>query len=141
MKPPVFTWPTRVYWEDTDGSGVVYHANYLRFFERARTEWLRARGLSQQALRARHKIVFTVSNIEVDYLRPARLDDELEATVVLEQLRRVSFSFRQILRYQARPQMDLARARVRVACVDETRFRPSALPDEFVKTISNGVTA
>jgi acyl-CoA thioester hydrolase len=129
-----FSWHTRIYWEDTDGSGVVYHANYVRFFERARTEWLRAKGLSQQDLRARHGIVFTVSNIEVDYLRPARLDDELVTTVVLDQLRRVSLTFSQSLSLKAGD--ELARARVRIACVSESTFRPAALPDEFLKAVS-----
>jgi acyl-CoA thioester hydrolase len=70
-----FCWPARVYWEDTDGGGVVYYANYLRFMERARTEWLRALGLSQQSLAEAHGIVFTVVGLNIEYRRPARLDD------------------------------------------------------------------
>ena len=135
-----FSWPIRVYYEDTDATGVVYHARYLQYFERARTEWLRARGLSQQELRSRHQVVFTLSNLEVDYLRPARLDDELVATAVLSQLRRVSFTFSQVLHYKGRPDAVLARARVRVGCVGEASFKPCALPDEFLEVVSNGVS-
>ena len=76
----VFTWPARVYWEDTDGGAVVYYANYLRYLERARTEWLRARGHSQQELAQREGLLFVVVSVQVDYRSPARLDDELEIT-------------------------------------------------------------
>ncbi len=140
MSGPVFIWPTRVYYEDTDATGVVYHARYLHYFERARTEWLRAMGISQQDLRAQHRVVFTLSNLEVDYLLPARLDDELLTTVVMAKMGRASFSFSQVLHYKSRPEVELARARVRVGCVDEATFRPCALPDEFVKTVSTGVS-
>ena len=77
-----FTWPCRVYWEDTDGGGIVYYANYLRFLERARTEWLRSLGYSQQALARDPGIVFTVVSLNIDYRKPARLDDELVVTCV-----------------------------------------------------------
>ena len=73
-----FSWPARVYWEDTDGGGIVYYANYLRFLERARTEWLRQRGHSQQHLALEEGILFTVVSLEIEYRAPARLDDELE---------------------------------------------------------------
>ena len=75
----VFTWPVRVYWEDTDGGAIVYYANYLRFLERARTEWLRAHGHSQQALAREAGILFTVVSLQVDYRAPARLDDALRS--------------------------------------------------------------
>ena len=75
-----FSWPIRVYWEDTDGGGVVYHASYLRFLERARSEWLRALGIGQQALRADRDLVFAVRSVRMEFLAPARLDDELEDT-------------------------------------------------------------
>ena len=122
-----FIWPLRVYYEDTDVSGVVYHANYLRWFERARTEWLRARGLGQEQLRVQHGIAFTVAGLQIDYLRPARLDDELEVVTVVEQARRASLVFAQSLR---RPAGELlARTSVRVGCVDAANFRPRGLPD------------
>lgn len=121
--------PLRVYYEDTDMSGVVYHANYLRFFERARTEWLRQFGLSQEALRQQHGIAFTVANMQIDFLAPARLDDALEVTVELHKRKRASLEFRQTIRMTAVPQRLLARAEVRVGCVDMLNFRPRPLPE------------
>lgn len=141
MSKPVFTWPVRVYYEDTDATGVVYHANYLRYFERARTEWLRALGVAQQELRGQSGVVFTLANLEVDYLRPARLDDDLLVTVAVEHLRRASLTFSQAVHLRNDPDAPLARARARVACVDEHGFRPCPLPDDFVQKVSNGVFA
>lgn len=124
-----FIWPIRVYYEDTDVSGVAYHANYLRWLERARTEWLRARGIQQESLRLEHGVAFTVASIEMAYLKPARLDDSLEVVTVVEELRRVSLSFAQNLRMAGQPQQVLARATVRVGCVDAKNFKLRALPD------------
>lgn len=132
---PTFTWPLRVYYEDTDASGVVYHAQYLKYFERARTEWLRAMGFSQQSLRGRLDVVFTVANLQIDFLRPARLDDDLVVTVVVADMRRASLHFRQTLACTAEPDTPLARATVRVGCVDVATFRPCALPQELVHYI------
>lgn len=129
MSQSLFSWPSRVYYEDTDASGVVYHARYLQFFERARSEWLRAQGLSHENLRAEHAVVFTVANIEIDFLKPARLDDLLRVTVDIEQRRRASLEFSQTLSRDGEPAQLLARAWVRVACVDADQFRPRALPD------------
>jgi acyl-CoA thioester hydrolase len=140
---PVFRWPVRVYYEDTDASGVVYHAAYLRYFERARTEWLRAMGFSQQNLRGHLDVVFTVANLQVDFVRPARLDDDLDVTVFVEQMRRASLHFRQTLSRKAEPDAVLARATVRVGCVDVATFRPCPLPDDFVRhveSLSGGVS-
>jgi len=134
---PTFYWQVRAYYEDTDASGVVYHAQYLKYFERARTEWLRAMGFSQDNLRARLDVVFTVANLEIDYLRPARLDDELLVTVVVAEVRRASLHFRQVLARKQEPAIELARARVRVGCVDVATFRPCALPDEIQRYIEN----
>jgi acyl-CoA thioester hydrolase len=125
---PVLAWPIRVYYEDTDASGVVYHARYLQYFERARTEWLRALGYSQERLRGDAEAVFTVAGMEIEFRRPARLDDALEATAEVELLRRASMVFVQTLRYAAEPGTVLAQARVRVACVDAASFKPRALP-------------
>lgn len=123
-----FVWPLRVYYEDTDASGVSYHASYLRWFERARTEWLRARGFGQEQLRLAHGVAFTVSNLEIDYVRPARLDDQVEVVTRIGELRRVSVRFEQVLRLAGGPGTLLARARVRAACVDATTFKPVVLP-------------
>jgi acyl-CoA thioester hydrolase len=124
-----FAMPLRVYYEDTDVSGVVYHANYLKFFERARTEWLRQFGISQEVLRERHGIAFTVANMQIDFLAPARLDDALQVTVDLHKRKRASLEFRQNIRIAVEPQRVLAQALVRVGCVDMRQFRPRALPE------------
>ena len=124
-----FSWRTRVYWEDTDGGGVVYYANYLRFMERARTEWLRARGHSQAEIAEKLGFVFTVVEVQVNYRKPARLDDELTVTCEPVPEGRASISFRQQVR---RGDTTLAEGSVRVACVDARTFRPRPLPD-FIK--------
>jgi acyl-CoA thioester hydrolase len=129
MVDPVFSFPIRVYWEDTDAGGVVYHASYLRFLERARTEWLRARGVEQQAIKDQHDLVMVVREMRIDFLRPARLDDQLAATSLLAERRRASFLVTQEL---FRGQECLLRAEVRVACVTASRFRPCALPEWLV---------
>ena len=123
-----FSWRYRVYYEDTDASGVVYHAAYVRYFERARTEWLRARGFSQEAL-IKQDLAFTVANLEVDFLKPARLDDELDVTVVVEKVGRASLEISQSLGRPGEPPM--ARARVRVGCVAVSTFRPCPLTAEL----------
>lgn len=128
MNPALFTWPLRVYYEDTDLSGVVYHANYLKFFERARTEWLRALGYSQEALRHEVQVAFTVSHVEVAFRMPARLDDELIASVAVTECRRASLTMAQELRLAQDATRLLATAQVRVACVDAVQFKPCGLP-------------
>jgi acyl-CoA thioester hydrolase len=124
-----FCWRSRVYWEDTDGGGVVYYANYLKFMERARTEWLRALGHSQQELAEQFGFVFAVVEVSVNYRRPARLDDEIEISCVPVPEGRASIRFKQSVR---RGETVLADGEVRVACVDAKSFRPRPLPD-FVK--------
>jgi acyl-CoA thioester hydrolase len=131
---PVFSWRLRVYWEDTDAGGVVYHASYLRFLERARTEWLRARGLGQTDLRQRHGVLFVVREITTTYLRPARLDDELDATVQLARLRSASFGMEQSLRRVPDGEI-LTRAKVLVACVDANTWMPCRIPDDVTRLI------
>jgi acyl-CoA thioester hydrolase len=124
-----FSWRARVYWEDTDGGGVVYYANYLKFMERARTEWLRAQGHSQLELARELGFVFAVVEVKVNYRRPARLDDELTVTCLPVPEGRASIRFKQFVR---RGEEILADGEVRVACVDAKSFRPRALPD-FIK--------
>lgn len=125
--PSVFTWPVRVYYEDTDAGGIVFYANYLKFFERARTEWLRAAGVGQQGLLERQGAVFVVKSASVDFHAPARLDDELTVTTIIEKLGRASVQFVQ----QAwRGQVLLASARVKVGCIDAASMRPRSLPDD-----------
>ncbi len=122
----VFSWPTRVYWEDTDAGGVVYHAQYVAFLERARTEWLRARGKGQQLLREELGLVFAVRAMRIDFRQPARLDDSLEVTVSLRQCRRASLVLAQTV---LRDGLLLLDAQVRVAALGASDFRPRAIPD------------
>jgi len=124
--PSVFTWTVRVYYEDTDAGGIVYYANYLKFYERARTEWLRSLGIDQQALRDQEGAIFVVSSASVDYLASARLDDEVKITLGVEKMGRASVQFAQ----QAwRGDTLLSRADVKVGCVDAVTLRPRSLPD------------
>jgi acyl-CoA thioester hydrolase len=119
-----------VYWEDTDGGAIVYYANYLRFLERARTEWLRAQGHSQLALAREPGILFTVVSVQVDYRAPARLDDELEITCAPRPEGAATLRFVQrIYRTGAARRAELlVEAQVRVACVDAASLRPRRLP-------------
>lgn len=121
-----FTHPVRVYWEDTDAGGVVYHAQYLAFLERARTEWLRAHGYGQELLRLRHDLVFAVRAMSIDFRLPARLDDALDVGVALRQCRRASLVIVQTIE---RSGVRLLDAEVRVAALRASDFRPRPLPD------------
>ncbi len=125
-----FQWPVRVYYEDTDAGGVVYYANYLRFFERARTEMLRSSGFEQDQLIDQHQIVFAVRSIEVDYLLPARFNQSLLVDVGISQFRGVSILFnQQITSPDADENKVLCRANVRIVCVDTQTFQPRPIPD------------
>ncbi|HNU11406.1 MAG TPA: tol-pal system-associated acyl-CoA thioesterase [Rubrivivax sp.] len=116
----------RVYWEDTDAGGVVYYANYLKFLERARTEWLRELGIGQQALKDAVGALFVVVEVQVFYRLPARLDDELEADVAVAEAGRASFLLSQQVRRGAEL---LVEARVRIGCVDAATMRPRRIPE------------
>lgn len=124
---PAFRWRIRVYWEDTDAGGVVYHASYLRFLERARTEWMRASGLGQQQVREAFGVVFVVRGLDIAFDKPARLDDELDATVHVERRRAASFELAQDIA-RVVDGATLARARVRIACVDAATFTSTPIP-------------
>lgn len=127
-----FSWPTRVYWEDTDAGGVVYHARYVAFMERARTEWMRAMGYGQEAMRTGGGQVFVVRAMSLEFLKPARLDDVLEVTVELEQCRRASLVMRQAVQ---RDGVALVTAQVRLAAVGAQDFRPQAMQDTLYATL------
>ncbi len=129
---PTFSWPTRVYWEDTDAGGVVYHAQYLAFLERARTEWLRARGYGQETLRMGHDLVFAVRAMRIDFRKPARLDDVLAVTVELRACRRASLLIAQANRRDGELLLD---AEVRVAALSAAGFRPRAIPQPLYETL------
>ena len=121
-----FSWPTRIYWEDTDAGGVVYHARYVAFMERARTEWMRALGYGQETMRCGDGQVFVVRAMNLDFLKPAKLDDALTTTVEPLQCRRASLLMAQAV---MRDDQVLATAQVRLAAVGARDFRPQALDD------------
>ena len=132
---PIFAWPVRVYWEDTDAGGVVYHARYLHFLERARSEWLRAAGVGQQQARTELGIVFVVHSMEIAFNAPARLDDLLTATVQPADCRSASFIVHQLLRREPEARA-LVEARVRIACLDAAAFRPRPIPEHLLDVIA-----
>jgi len=121
-----FVWPVRVYYEDTDSGGVVYHANYLRFMERARTEWLRSLGFEQDRLIAEEGIIFAVRSMNLDFLRPARFNDALEVTAAFARIGGASVVFEQTVR---RGEEALCRGSVKVASLDAESLRPRAVPE------------
>lgn len=131
MSPACFTHSVRVYWEDTDAGGVVFYANYLKFFERARTEWLRQLGHGQQALVDATGAMFVVTETRVRYLKPARLDDELRVTVEPVEVSRV----RMLIRQQAIvADTLLCEGEIAIACVDRGTFRPRRIPIDITPT-------
>ena len=126
-----FAWPVRVYYEDTDAGGVVYYANYLRFLERARTEWLRALGVQQQALRERSGGMFVVSATEMKYHRPARLDDMLHVTADPVQIGKASCVIAQTARLGGPKGPLLAEGSIRIGWVDTATMQPARMPAEL----------
>jgi acyl-CoA thioester hydrolase len=134
----VFSWPARVYWEDTDGGGIVYYANYLRFLERARTEWLRSLGYSQEALAREPGIVFAVASLTVEYRRPARLDDELAITCQPRADRAATIRFEQAIYRGRNPgeELPILTAGVLVACVDAHTLKPRRLPESLINVLT-----
>jgi acyl-CoA thioester hydrolase len=130
---PPFRHGVRVYWEDTDAGGVVYYANYLKFFERARTEWLRALGVGQQGLRDQTGAIFVVTDAAMRYLVSARLDDALDITVTLTELRPASMRIKQ---QALRAGTLLCEGEIRIGCVDAGTFRPRRIPTEVTRLIA-----
>lgn len=128
-QPDHFQWPVRVYWEDTDAGGIVFYANYLKFMERARTEWLRAAGIEQQALAERSGLIFVVSDAQLRYLHSARLDDQLIVTVQATELGRARMVIEQRCLLGERV---LCHGRITVACVDRERHVPRRIPPELL---------
>lgn len=129
-----FLWPVRVYYEDTDAGGVVYYANYLRFMERARTEWLRSLGFEQDRLRDDEGLIFAVRSVNVDYLRPARFNDGLTVTAKVVSRGRASLSFLQEI--HRTPEHDvLCSGLVKIVSLDPVRFRPRPIPASILARI------
>lgn len=125
-KHAVFSLPVRVYFQDTDAGGVVYHASYVNFMERARTEWLRAHGYSNAGLMKEFGVLFVVRTIKLDYLKPALLDDMLEVTAQIKDLGRSRLNLMQSVR---RGDEVLAEAEVHLACVSRESFKPVSVPE------------
>jgi acyl-CoA thioester hydrolase len=134
LPEPMFSIPTRVYWEDTDAGGVVYHAQYLAFLERARTEWLRARGYGQDILRGEHNLVFAVRAMRIDFRKPARLDDALDVSVALRECRRASLVVVQAIDREGTRLLD---AEVRVAALGASDFLPRAIPASLYEVLKS----
>jgi len=130
-----FVWPIRVYYEDTDAGGIVFYANYLKFFERARTEWLRACGIDQHRLAGETGALFVVRNTSVDYRAPSRLDDVLAVVTHVERLGRASVDFMQAA---WRGETLLATGGIRVACVDQSALRPIPIPEAVHAALRRG---
>ncbi|MBK8070825.1 MAG: tol-pal system-associated acyl-CoA thioesterase [Ramlibacter sp.] len=127
-----FSWPVRVYWEDTDAGGIVFYANYLKFFERARTEWLRSLGVGQQGLREQTGGMFVVSQTNVRYHQPARLDDELVVTARLQEAGRASMV---IAQKAYRGDALLCEGDIRIGWVDAATLRPARIPASILETL------
>jgi acyl-CoA thioester hydrolase len=130
-----FSIECRIYWEDTDAGGVVYYANYLKFMERCRSDWLRALKIDQQRLRAERQLQFVVVSVSVDFLRPAVLNDEIRVTAELERLSGATILFEQTI---ARGDVQLIDASVRVACLDSGTLKPRPIPKDLFVEWRNG---
>ena len=136
-----FSFPIRIYWEDTDAGGIVFYANYLKFFERARTEWLRSLGIGQQALREQTGGMFIVTDARLRYLRPARLDDELIVTAQLERAGRASFTIAQqaLLKPEhtsGPPGALLCQGSIRIGWVNAASMAPARIPSSLLEKLS-----
>ena len=132
LKMADFSFNIRVYYEDTDAQGVVYYANYLKYLERARSEWLRQCGLPVSQLAQEQNLVFVVRRVEIDYLAAAKLDDELSVTVELIEVSKVSFKLDQKILSNDKV---LSQATLKLACLDATRFKPVRIPDKINQLI------
>jgi acyl-CoA thioester hydrolase len=130
-----FEFPCRIYWEDTDAGGVVYYANYLKFMERCRTEWLRALGVDQHRMRMERGLQFAVVDLQVRFLRPAVLDDEIVVTAELLSLTGATINFKQGV---YRDHLQLIDAGTRVACLDSATLKPRAIPKDLFLEWRNG---
>ncbi len=135
LQAETFLWPVRVYWEDTDAGGVVYHANYLKFLERARSEWLRSLAIDQNELRRREGVILVVCHLECEFLAAARLDDELRVSVELQASAGVSMTMAQEIHRDGDGRL-LIRARVKTACLNAERWTPCRFPRELKRALS-----
>ena len=134
MKP--FVWKVRVYWEDTDAGGVVYHSRYLNFFERARTEWLRALGVHQEKLASEDNVLFAIRHMDIDFVNAARLDDELEVSVYSVDAGGVRMTFSQDMT-RCSDRQQVATARLTAVCLKADSFKPTRMPKWIRAEINN----
>lgn len=139
----IFLWPVRVYWEDTDAGGIVYYANYMKFMERARSEWLRAEGIEQTPLKEAEGLIFVVVDVEAHYRKPARYGELLQVTCQVDETTRASLTFKQEIYLQDESQGGargdlLLEGRVRVACLDANKYRPRPLPKRLLQGLTAG---
>ncbi|WP_326536503.1 tol-pal system-associated acyl-CoA thioesterase [Pseudorhodoferax sp.] len=138
MRTEAFHFPVRVYWEDTDAGGIVFYVNYLKFFERARTEWLRARGIGQRALKDETGGMFVVSDTQVRYLQPARLDDELLVTVRVERFGAASLLLaQQVLAGSVPGGPVLCEGSIRIGWVQADTMRPARIPPSVLNVLEH----
>ncbi|MDR9437261.1 MAG: tol-pal system-associated acyl-CoA thioesterase [Thiohalophilus sp.] len=129
-----FLWPVRVYYEDTDAGGVVYYANYLKFMERARTEWLRTLGFEQDELIAQHNVLFAVRRVTLDYRQPARFNDKLLVSASVTEAGKASLTFTQAIRREANNVL-LCDGQVKIASLNALTFRPRTIPEELQRKL------
>ena len=134
MKIKKFIWPVRVYYEDTDAGGVVFYANYLKFFERARTEMLRAMGYEQDQLIVNEGIIFVVRSVQVDYLSPARFNEQIQVSAEVTLAKKASLTFEQLI---TRGDDVLCKSIIRIACLDAKTMRPKAIPENLLELLKN----
>jgi acyl-CoA thioester hydrolase len=128
-----FNWPVRVYYEDTDSGGVVYYANYLKYMERARSEFLRHLGFEQDQLIAQQNIIFAVRSVQLDYKSPARFNDELSVTADLIELKKASMLFEQKIFRLHQADKILCQGQIRIACLQADSFKPCAIPQNIME--------
>ena len=130
-----FIFPVRVYYEDTDFSGIVYHANYLRYMERGRSEWIREIGIDQTTL-LEQDLAFAVTDLHIKYIKPARFNDMLEVITKVHSAGRASMLFKQSIRDKQQPEIIYCNADVKAVCINTKSLKPKALPKQLVKEIS-----
>jgi acyl-CoA thioester hydrolase len=130
-----FSWPVRVYYEDTDAGGVVYYANYLKYLERARTEFLRGLGIEQDALEREHNIIFAVRSMTIDYLKPAFFNELLNVSVTIAELRKASICFHQAVSNHQKE--TLCTAEIKIACIHSKTLKPVSIPEFITKELGN----
>jgi len=130
-----FSWPVRVYYEDTDAGGVVYYANYLKYLERARTEFMRKLGIEQDKLEREENLIFAVRSMTIDYLRPAFFNELLHVSATIAELRKASVCFHQVISNQNHEA--LCRAQVKIACINSKNLKPEPIPEFITKEFGN----